>query len=192
MCFTLYRRQLDNTVSAEAVFTEKGKFNERTDVPLGWVNFQFIDHKDQLRQGLCSFKLWLGKPNPIGTSVENVAVKDKERATTLHVEFQMHRTAVYFPPPPKIDPADALRTSDGADAPKQKILRLQIEEIMKKGTHNCDSLNHNVVLTPVAPTFRSADGPRGGRATTAVGLSRVLCPVPFAPSSIPPIRQVER
>jgi hypothetical protein len=132
MCFTLYRRQLDNTVSAEAVFTEKGKFNERTDVPLGWVNFQFIDHKDQLRQGLCSFKLWLGKPNPIGTSVENVAVKDKERATTLHVEFQMHRTAVYFPPPPKIDPADALRTSDGADAPKQKILRLQIEEIMKK------------------------------------------------------------
>lgn len=141
MCFTLYRRQLDNTVSAEAVFTEKGRFNEKTDVPLGWVNFQFIDHKDQLRQGLCSFKLWLGKPNPIGTCVENVAVKDKERATTLHVEFQIHRTAVYFPPPPTVNPADAAAAARGssqpvpapADASKQKIIKLQLEEIMKKG-----------------------------------------------------------
>lgn len=142
MCFTLYRRQLDNTVSAEAVFTEKGRFNEKTDVPLGWVNFQFIDHKDQLRQGLCSFKLWLGKPNPIGTCVENVAVKDKERATTLHVEFQIHRTAVYFPPPPTVNPADAAAAARGssqpapapssADASKQKIIKLQLEEIMKK------------------------------------------------------------
>jgi hypothetical protein len=74
MCFTLYRRQLDNTVSAEAVFTEKGKFNEKTDVPLGWVNCQFIDHKDQLRQGLCSFKLWHGKPNPIGNPLPTIVI----------------------------------------------------------------------------------------------------------------------
>jgi len=73
MCFTLYRRQLENVTSAEAFFSEKGKFNEKTDVPLGWVNCQFIDHKDQLRQGPCSFKLWLGKPNPIGTAAPVVA-----------------------------------------------------------------------------------------------------------------------
>lgn len=134
MCFTLYRRQLDNTMSAEAVFSEKSKYNEKTDVPLGWVNCQFIDHKHQLRQGVCSFKLWLGKPNPIGTCAENVAVK--ERATTLHVEFQMHRTAVYFPPPPSLNSLRAkskLSNDGGLDPSKLKIVKLQIEEIMKKG-----------------------------------------------------------
>lgn len=139
MCFTLYRRQLDNTVSAESVFTEKSKYNEKTDVPLGWVNYQFIDHKDQLRQGLCSFKLWLGKPNPIGTCVENVAVKDKERATTLHVEFQIHRTAVYFPPPPDLDTyrntsSPKSVSNDATDVATRKIVKLQVEEIMKKGS----------------------------------------------------------
>lgn len=136
MCFTLYRRQLENVTSAEAFFSEKGKFNEKTDVPLGWVNCQFIDHKDQLRQGPCSFKLWLGKPNPIGTCVDNVAVKDKERATTLHVEFQIHRTPVIFPP--TVDLA-ALRAAskktaheESQDSAKMRIIKLQIEEIMKK------------------------------------------------------------
>jgi len=82
--------------------------------------------------------------------VDNVAVKDKERATTLHVEFQIHRTPVIFPP--TVDLA-ALRAAskktaheESQDSAKMRIIKLQIEEIMKKGmcrsaTPACDFLS---------------------------------------------------
>ena len=91
--------------------------NEKTDVALAWVNCQFINHKNQLRQGLASFKLWPGEGSfigiflpttyscfniyvnflQIGTCVENVT-QQYAKTPVLYVEFLSYGHTVYFPP----------------------------------------------------------------------------------------------
>jgi len=137
LCFTLYRLQFDG--NADVIDSSKLHVDETKDVPLGWVNCQFINHKDQLRQGICSFKLWPGKGNIIGTCVENVA-SQTVKPPILYIEFQTSEEVICFPPlkelteqlsKEKESSEDIDRELTGLDHRTKKKIIKKIEKIKK-------------------------------------------------------------
>eukprot|EP01064_Diplonema_japonicum_P015114 TRINITY_DN22880_c0_g1_i1.p1 TRINITY_DN22880_c0_g1~~TRINITY_DN22880_c0_g1_i1.p1 ORF type:complete len:1152 (+),score=273.25 TRINITY_DN22880_c0_g1_i1:71-3457(+) len=68
---------------------------------LGWVNMQLFDHKDFLRHGTHSLRMWVGneKANPIGVvSTSKTDTKsDKEKQLTIMVSLPKYARPVRFP-----------------------------------------------------------------------------------------------
>lgn len=71
--FTAYARPYKKDEDQVAV-SENNK-----DFPIGWANFQLIDHKDELKTGKFRMGLWPDeKANPIGTNIGNIMGSDMD------------------------------------------------------------------------------------------------------------------
>ncbi|GAM22583.1 hypothetical protein SAMD00019534_057580 [Acytostelium subglobosum LB1] len=110
--------------AARACFTffvtseNQADVSESKSIPLGWANFQLIDHKGCLRTGPFALRLWEdARANPIGTCVDNLSSKTP---TILLVEFETFVKPVVFVSPPVVE-----RTTPPSPTKTESIVNIQ-------------------------------------------------------------------
>ncbi|GAM18279.1 hypothetical protein SAMD00019534_014540 [Acytostelium subglobosum LB1] len=95
--------------------------SESKSIPIGWANYQLINHKGYLCTGPVALRLWEdGRANPIGTCIDNLAAKTP---TILLIEFETFVKPVVFVPPDydQLSPR-AVESRDAANQVKKTIL----------------------------------------------------------------------